>query len=208
MPFPRRLLAEDEDLVLDLRPHWIALVLPVAETVLILVGVIVVLGYLPDSWPTWVRWAVVFLGLGLFAFHPGRLLLDWATSHFVITTDRVIHRSGWFAKQSMEIPLENINDVRFNQSVFERVIGAGDLTLESAGEFGQQRFSDIRDPEHVQKLVYEVSEANQRRMASPAPAAPAVSLADELAKLDRLRDEGVLSEEEFEAEKRRLLNQR
>lgn len=204
MPFPRRLLAEHEDLVLDLRPHWIALAFPVAETVLILVGVILVLGYLPDSWPTWVRWAVVLAGLVLFAFHPGRLLLDWATSHFVVTSDRVIHRSGWFAKQSMEIPLENINDVRFSQSVFERVIGAGDLTLESAGEFGQQRFSDIRDPERVQKLVYEVSEANQRRMTAPAGA---VSLADELAKLDRLRDEGVLSEVEFEAQKRRLLNQ-
>jgi uncharacterized membrane protein YdbT with pleckstrin-like domain len=204
MGFPRRLLAEGEELVLDLRPHWIALVLPVAETVLIAVGVILALAYLPDSWPTWVRWGIVLVGLILFAILPGRLLLDWATSHFVVTSDRVIHRSGWFAKQSMEIPLENINDVRFNQTVFERVIGAGDLTLESAGEFGQQIFSDIRDPERVQKVIYETSEANQRRMVSPS-AAP--SSADELAKLDRLRDEGVLTDDEFDREKRRLLGE-
>jgi uncharacterized membrane protein YdbT with pleckstrin-like domain len=202
MPFPRRLLAEGEDLVLDLRPHWIALVLPVAEVVLIVVGVILALAYIPDSWPTWVRWGVVVVALVLFAVQPGRLLLDWATSHFVVTSDRVIHRSGWFAKQSMEIPLENINDVRFDQSVFERVIGAGDLTLESAGEFGQQIFGDIRNPERVQKVISETTEANQRRMVGPS-AAP--SPADELAKLDRLRDEGILTDGEFDREKRRLL---
>jgi uncharacterized membrane protein YdbT with pleckstrin-like domain len=202
MPFPRRLLAEGEDLILDLRPHWIALVIPVVEIVLIVVGVILALAYMPDSWPTWVRWAVAAAGLLLFLFLPGRVLLDWVTSHFVVTSDRVIHRSGWFAKQSMEIPLENINDVRFTQTVFERMIGAGDLTLESAGEFGQQVFGDIRDPERVQKVIFETSEANQRRMVSPA-ASP--SSADELAKLDRLRDEGVLTDDEFEREKRRLL---
>jgi uncharacterized membrane protein YdbT with pleckstrin-like domain len=202
VPFPRRLLADGEDLVLDLRPHWIALAIPLAESVVILVGVILALAYVPDSWPSWVRWAVTAIGLALFLIHPGRLLLDWATSHFVVTSDRVIHRSGWFAKQSMEIPLENINDVRFDQTVFERIIGAGDLTLESAGEFGQQMFGDIRDPERVQKVIYETSEANQRRMTTP-PAAS--SLADELAKLDSLRDEGVLTEEEFDREKQRLL---
>lgn len=202
MPFPRRLLADGEDLILDLRPHWIALVIPVAEIVLIVVGVILALAYMPDSWPTWVRWAVAAAGVLLFLILPARVLLDWITSHFVVTSDRVIHRSGWFAKQSMEIPLENINDVRFNQTVFERMIGAGDLTLESAGEFGQQVFGDIRDPERVQKVIFETSEANQRRMVSPA-ASP--SSADELAKLDRLRDEGILTDDEFEREKRRLL---
>jgi hypothetical protein len=104
----------------------------------------------------------------------------------------------------MEIPLENISDVKFNQSVFERVIGAGDLILESPGTFGQEVFGDVRKPEHVQKSIYEMTEANRRRMVSPGSAP---SMADELAKLDRLRDEGVLSEDEFQAQKARLLKQ-
>ena len=203
MPFPRRLLSEGEDLIFDLRPHWIALAFPVAETVLIVIAVALGLAYMPSSWPTWVRWALVAAGLVLFLLHPLRRIVAWATSHFVLTTDRLIHRSGWFAKESMEVPLENINDVRFSQTVFERTIGAGDLRIESAGEFGQQRFTDIRDPEKVQKTIYEANEANQGRMRGPASSG---SVADELGKLDRLRDEGVITEQEFQAQKARLLN--
>jgi uncharacterized membrane protein YdbT with pleckstrin-like domain len=190
---------------MDLRPHWIALVLPLLETALIVAAVILALVYMPDSWPTAMRWIVVLAGVVLFVWRPLRRIVAWATSHFVVTTDRVVHRAGWFAKRSMEIPLENISDVRFNQSVFERVIGAGDLVLESPGTFGQERFSDVRNPEHVQKSIYEMTESNRRRMAGSA--SPSASVADELAKLDRLRDEGVITEEEFEAQKARLLRQ-
>jgi uncharacterized membrane protein YdbT with pleckstrin-like domain len=204
--FPRRLLAEGEELVLDLRPHWIALVWPLAEIALDVAGVALILAYMPDAWPTWVRWLVVAVGLGLILFSAMPKIVAWATSHFVVTTERVIHREGWFAKRSMEIPLENISDVRFNQTVFERLIGGGDLILESAGEFGQQSFTNIRRPESVQKTIYETNEANLRRLQGPA-AAPG-SIADELAKLDRLRYEGVLSDEEFETQKARLLNRR
>jgi uncharacterized membrane protein YdbT with pleckstrin-like domain len=206
MAFPRRLLAEGEELVLDLRPHWIALVWPLAEIALDVAGVALILVYMPEAWPTWVRWLVVAMGVGLILFSAVPKIVAWATSHFVVTTDRVIHREGWFAKRSMEIPLENISDVRFSQSVIERLIGGGDLILESAGEFGQQSFTNIRRPESVQKTIYEMNEANLRRM-QPDTAAPA-SVADELAKLDRLRDEGLLTDEEFETQKARLLNRR
>src|SRR6185503_14046286 len=108
VPFPRRLLSQGEDLVMDLRPHWIALVMPILETVLIVALVIVVLAYMPDGWSTILRWLVVLAGVALIAWRPLRRIVAWATSHFVVTTDRVIHRAGWFAKRSMEIPLENI----------------------------------------------------------------------------------------------------
>ena len=204
MPFPKRLLSQNEQLVLDLRPHWIALAMPVAETVLIVAAVVAALVYLPDSWASWIRYAVVGVGVLLFLIDALRRIVAWATSHFVVTTERLIHRSGWFAKKSMEIPLENISDVRFTQSVFERMIGAGDLTIESPGTFGQETFGDVRKPERVQKVIYEMNEANQNRMRGAAPAA-APSTADELAKLQKLHTDGVLSDAEFQAQKTRLL---
>jgi uncharacterized membrane protein YdbT with pleckstrin-like domain len=204
MAFPKRLLSADEQMVMDLRPHWIGLAGPVAETALDVVAAVMLVIYLPGSWPTWTRWAVVALAVALFLLRPFSRIVRWATSHFVVTTDRVIHRSGWFAKSSMEIPLENITDVRFHQGVFERVIGAGDLTLESPGTFGQESFDDIRNPELVQKAIYEMNEANQGRMRGSSALPP--SAADELAKLDRLRRDGMITDAEFQREKTQLLS--
>jgi uncharacterized membrane protein YdbT with pleckstrin-like domain len=201
MAFPRKLLADNEDLVLDLRPHWIALVLPIGAAVLIVVATILALVNVPDSWPSAIRWLIFLAGLVLFVAYPLRKLVAWFTSHFVVTSDRLIHRSGWLAKSSMEIPLENISDVRFNQSVFERLIGAGDLILESPGTFGQETFSDIRHPERVQKTIYETNEENQRRMMGGRSG----STSEELERLSRLRDQGVLSQAEFDAQKAKLL---
>ena len=129
------------------------------------------------------------------------------TSYFVVTSDRVIHREGWIAKRSMEIPLEAINDVRFKQNVFERIIGAGDLIISSASEYGRQEFGDIRHPEDVQKTIYHQGELNKERMyrgqAGTPPAAP--STMSELERLGKLRAEGVLTEAEFEEQKKKIL---
>lgn len=229
MAFPRRLLADHEELILDLRPHWIALVWPVSQVVVILIAAALALGYLPDDWPGWIRTAVLVLAAVMLVGGPIRLIVAWLTSHFVLTSDRVIHREGWFAKKSMEMPLERINDVRFKQSVFERIVGAGDLVIESAGEFGQNRFTDIRKPEQVQKTIYEMSEHNQDRMmgSRPPPSGGterftdpehrttesvvtettprAPSIDEQLERLADLRDRGVIDEAEFQDAKDRIL---
>ncbi len=211
MAFPRRLLSQGEQLVLDLRPHWIALGFPTAVAVLILAAMSLILAKLPSSRPSFAPSLVVLAAIGGFLALAAPRIVAWATSHFVVTSDRVIHRSGWFAKESMEIPLENINDVRFHQGVVERLIGAGNVTLESAGEFGQETFEDVRHPERVQKVIYEMAEASHHRRsveahpASWTPMAATVSVADELEKLDRLRQQGVISEDEFQTQKGRLL---
>jgi uncharacterized membrane protein YdbT with pleckstrin-like domain len=157
MAFPRRLLTEGEELVMDLRPHWIALVGPVLVTILVIVGWIIALPRLPGDGRghdilVWVTWGA---GVIILIVYPVRAFIRWATSHFVVTTQRLIHRVGLIAKDSMEVPLERINDVRFHQGVLERMIGAGDLIIESAGERGQEVFSNIRRPENTQKVIYE-----------------------------------------------------
>jgi uncharacterized membrane protein YdbT with pleckstrin-like domain len=209
MTFPRRLLIEGEELVLDLRPHPIALLRAVLVTLLVVVAFIVLLPRIPfeDAVHGVLFWGVVLVGAALLVWWPIRDFVRYATSHFVVTSDRVIHREGWIAKHSMEIPLEAINDVRFKQGVFERMIGAGDIVISSASERGTEVFSDIRNPEHVQKTIYAQGEANQKRMyqgmGSQPPAAP--STTTELERLADLRAKGVLTDEEFEAQKKKIL---
>ena len=179
MAFPERLLSEDEELIYDLRPHWLTLVVPALITLVVVVAVgaawvVVPAGDLQQP----ARLAVGLLGLAvLLATVVGRVA-RWATTHFVLTTERLIFRSGVVAKFGREIPLERINDVTFSQSLFERMIGAGDLLLESAGEHGQSRFSNIRDPEAVQLEIYRQMEANDRRRAGYATTQPHPAVAD------------------------------
>jgi uncharacterized membrane protein YdbT with pleckstrin-like domain len=208
--FPRRLLIEDEELVLDLRPHWIALARATFVTALVAAAWILLLPRLPNGGSEdALRWIVLGVGLILLIWYALRDLVEWLTSNFVVTTDRVIHREGFIAKRSMEIPLEAINDVRFQQGVFERIIGAGTLIIHSASEAGRQEFADVRDPEMVQKTIYHQGELNQQRMRGNAPFVPqAPSMTTELQRLADLRERGVLTEDEFQEQKARILGRR
>ena len=163
MHFPRELLAEGERLVFDLRPHWLAVVGPALWTVVAIVAFVWADNVVPESWDptgTLVVKIVVFVAWLLLAVVP---FLQWRYTMFVLTSDRLITRSGVVAKHSKEIPLERINDIAFKQSVIERILGAGDLMIESAGETGQTRITNVRKPEQVQLAIFKESEQNTRR---------------------------------------------
>jgi membrane protein YdbS with pleckstrin-like domain len=215
MPFPKRLLVPGEELVLDLRPHWIALALPGLAAAAVLIA-----GFWLMSKADGAVALVILAGMAILLIaYPLRRLIWWLTSYFVVTSDRLIHREGWIAKHSFEIPLEAINDVRFAQGIFERIIGAGTLVVQSASESGREEFKAIRNPEDVQKTIYHQGEMNQQRMFRPAgtpptPEAPrppgpplAPSTVTELERLADLRAKGVLTEAEFQAQKARILGQ-
>ncbi|HWM19700.1 MAG TPA: PH domain-containing protein, partial [Ilumatobacteraceae bacterium] len=104
----------------------------------------------------------------------------------------------------IEIPLERVNNVLFSQSIFERIIGAGDLLIESGGEDGKQRFTDIRGPERVQNLIHAQMEVNENRRFTPPPTS-STDVATQLEKLEGMVERGTLSREEFDAQKRKLL---
>src|SRR4051794_15471858 len=97
-----------------------------------------------------------YLGAALLLFCLGWFGIryaKWSNTNFVVTTDRVIHRVGVISKHGIEVPLERINTVFFNQSIFERLLGAGDLGIESAGGRGAETFEDGRQPASVQNEV-------------------------------------------------------
>lgn len=213
MGFPRDLLADHEDLVFELRPHWVALVPAVLWSLGLLVALF--LGYaaidaivggdasLPKSiFATLIT--LLWIGLAVARF------LRWRFTLFVLTTDRIITRSGIIAKHSKEIPLERITDVTFTQTVIERLIGAGDVVLDSSGDLGALRIAAVRKPEEVQLLIYKESEKNENRMRGPAMHSiqpdGKPSIPEQIEALARLKDQGALSDEEFEAKKRELLD--
>jgi uncharacterized membrane protein YdbT with pleckstrin-like domain len=210
VPFPTKLLNENEEVALDLHPHWWFFAPPLVA----LVGA-VVLGALL-AFGTDVEWlqvpaGVLILGCLLwFAVRYSR----WVTTNFVVTSDRLIYRHGVLAKHGIEIPLDRVNTVFFRQSIFERMVGSGDLVIESAGEMGRQAFSNVRNPSAIQNEVYRQMEDNENRKFDRVAASVSSAGGDEressipaqIRELDELRRQGVLSEEEFAAKKKQLLD--
>jgi len=113
------------------------------------------------------------------------------------------------AKHGIEIPLERVNTVFFSQSVFERIVGSGDLVIESAGEMGRQDFSNVRKPSAVQNEIHRQMEDNEnRKFDRRGPQVPAAgpSIPEQIQQLDALRQQGVLTDAEFQAKKADLLD--
>jgi membrane protein YdbS with pleckstrin-like domain len=206
MAFPKNLLHEHEDLVLDLRPHWWFMAEPTAA----LLGSVIVGVFLLAvvDWWDFLNWIAVLLIVGCLVWFGVRYL-KWTSTNFVVTTDRVVFRVGVIAKKGIEIPLERVNTVFFHQGIFERMIGAGDIAIESGGETGKESFSDIRKPSAVQNEIYKQMELNNNRMYSGGGSAPAPptsgSIPEQIDQLDDLRKRGVISEAEFQAKKDELL---
>ena len=203
MPLPRKFLDDDEDVLLDLHPHWWMLLKPIVAVVVALVAAVLVRDVgLPGRWPM-----VGLLALaGIFLLSLLRTYANWATTNFVVTTDRIVYRTGVLAKHSREIPLERVNDIACSQSVFERVIGSGDLLIESGGERGQQVITDIARPFRVQNEIYRAMEDAAAHDAGRVAGQRMLTIPEQIEKLDELRQRGVISQAEFDVKKSQLLD--
>lgn len=155
MGYPTKLLADGEEVVLDLHPHWKRLVVPVL-VLLVLLGLTGFLLAQVDDGTGRLVIAVVAVVLALaFVLVP---VLRWRTTLFVVTNRRVVVRTGVLSREGRDVPLSRINDVTFSHDLLERVLGCGTLVVESAGERGQVTLSEVPHVENVQRTLYELVE--------------------------------------------------
>jgi len=202
MTFPTKLLNEGEQVVLDLHPHWWFLAPPVAAVVVALLATVVVATTSLPAAVTYVLAAILVLTVVWLLVRYTR----WVTTSLVLTNDRLVHRSGLVAKSGREIPLDHINDISYRQHFFERLIGAGDVVIESAGQRGQEVFEDLPKPGRIQNEIYRQIEAGKLRLADRMAGRRDLSIPEQIEKLDELRQRGVLTQAEFDAKKAQLLD--
>jgi uncharacterized membrane protein YdbT with pleckstrin-like domain len=202
MVYPRRLLNDHETVTVELHPHWWFLVLPVVAVVASIgAAVATMVGTDVDTTGRTIAGWASLVALGVSAIWLVIRYSRWLTTHFVITNRRIIFRTGLVTKRGIEIPVDRVNTVHFSQGVFERIVGAGDLLVESGGESGQQRFTDIRQPDRIQRVIHAQMDASHLRPGDRA----AVDVADQLERLESMLLRGTLTPEEFDRQKQRLL---
>lgn len=206
LAYPKR-LSNGEKQVLALRPHWLGAAFPLLVTGGLLVGMGAALVNIPEAWPAAIRWAV-FGAFGLLlVLWPFRRLVTWVTSQYLITTERVIHRLGWLTRRQVEIPIGGIVDVIFSQTLLQRLGGIGDVVIESAGGSGFTRLESIENADDVHRLIYELLEESRGRVVGNPSVDGNGGPIEKIERLAELLERGLLSQEEFQAHKHRLLKQ-
>jgi len=159
MGYPRKLLSADEDVELDLHPHWKALVRPVLALLVVVPLASYGAARAPEgSGRAPVQIAIGVVAVALLVWLTLMPFLRWVTTHYVVTDRRLITRRGIIARNGRDMPLSRINDISFSHTVFERILGCGTLVVESAGERGQLVLTAVPGVEDVQRRLYELAD--------------------------------------------------
>ena len=185
MPYPKDLIQDGETLALDLRPHWWYFSRNIFTGIPLLIIIILLFSETHGDVRKYLGWIV---GLMVLAWAAWLVLkyFQWVMTYFVVTSRRVIYRTGVISKKGVEIPLERVNNINFHQRIIDRIIGAGDLDIESAGKDGQSHFDFIRHPDGVQHEIYRQMEFRNMPQMQPSPvAAPVPTPRGNRARADR-----------------------
>ena len=166
MPYPDKLLAEDEEVVRHLHPHWLTLFWPVVWFLVIVGGASFGMGMIPAGRQQGViRLAIFVVAVLLLLTVVLVPVLRWKTTHYVITTHRLLFREGIASRHGRDIGLSRITDVSYRQTLWDRIINSGTLTIESAGESGSTVLKQIPDSEGVQQVLNHMVEEDADRRA-------------------------------------------
>ena len=207
----RTALKKDEKIVVKIRKHWISLVPPILAWILLVILLFVI------GWPgKGVRFVI---GL-LTAIYPIYEYINWRFNLWTVTNMRVVDESGFFSRHSKESPLDKINNVEYDQSIWGRLFGYGKVEIQTAAEMGDDNYDLIHHPKllkdsitHAQeeyKKIQISSQATQlaEAIAKSNPMAAKAStqmIADELQKLFELLQKGAITQEEYIAQKNKLM---
>jgi len=150
MGYPEKSLNPGEQIAIDVRPHWKYLAGPIFA-----VAVVVV-----ENVPHWAELALAVLLVVCLLWLAGRYI-KWVTTSFVVTSERLILRKGILRRTVREILLDRLTDITYNQTLVDRIMGCGDILLESPGRDSQEVFPDLPHPVRIQNEIYRL--INQRR---------------------------------------------
>ena len=203
-PYLKSLLGENEEIILVTRQHWFvffsAIVLELIFALVIIVAVVVLSNTVVEN-------PIALLGLFLLiipAISLTRDYLIWSSRKYIVTNRRVIQMAGVFNKNVTDSSLEKVNDVKMTQSFLGRMFDFGDIEILTASELGVNLFKKIGEPIHFKTAMINAKARLEGEQAGAfdhhETSVPAL-----IAELNNLRQQGVLTEEEFQKKKAELL---
>ncbi|HYS04253.1 MAG TPA: PH domain-containing protein [Candidatus Dormibacteraeota bacterium] len=102
--------------------------------------------------------------------------LEWRADLWAVTSQRVIDESGVLTVRAVDSPLDKINEVTSTQSIWGRMLGYGDLNIQTAAEVGSTTIETVARPMELKETILEQQERARYNVAA-RQAAPFVAAA-------------------------------
>jgi uncharacterized membrane protein YdbT with pleckstrin-like domain len=99
---------------------------------------------------------VQIVGIAIFAIAAMQMLYWWVSSRtdqLRITDDEILWTRGLLNKQYTEIGMGSVRTVRVTQSLLQRMLNAGDISVFTTGDIPELVVRGIPDPGRVRELV-------------------------------------------------------
>ncbi len=204
-------LKKDEKILIIIRQHWVILVLPLfawlALTILLF-------------W--WLKFTTALIFILITALYPLYEYINWKFNLWCVTNMRVVDESGYFSRYSKESPLDKINNVEYDQSILGRLLGYGDVDIQTAAELGETTYNLIHHPKLLKDTITRAQEEYKKTQITSQATQLAEAIAkstpfaqqqqasqqmigDELHKLFDLLQRGAITQEEYIAQKNKLM---
>jgi uncharacterized membrane protein YdbT with pleckstrin-like domain len=204
-------LQPGEEVLYRAHPSRVPLVAPLAGVVLLAVAAGIVLSRMVATENrafTMIGFAVPILFLLAVA---GVRYLRLISREYILTNHRLIQQEGILAKKSMDSYLEKINNIEYAQTFWGRLLGYGDLRIDTANVSEPSVFERIADPLGFKRAISGAAETYRAGLSRPAaPLAAAATTptgAERLRQLKALLDDGLISQAEFEVKRKQLLDE-
>ena len=208
----RTALKKDEKILITIRQHWLRLVLPFFAWLLLTV---ILIWWLNNSTASTAAY-IIILGTALYPLYE---YINWRHNLWCVTNLRVVDETGFFTRYSKESPLDKINNVEYDQSLMGRIFGYGNVDIQTAAELGETKYELIHHPKllkdtitHAQEEYKKMQITNQATQLAEAIARTNTGIkpsqqmiADELHKLFELLQKGAITQEEYVAQKNKLM---
>ncbi|MGA2610458.1 MAG: PH domain-containing protein [Terriglobia bacterium] len=107
----------------------------------------------PSAWQPWIPWLPVILLLW-----PLKRHLRNRFTKMTILDDRLRYETGILSRNTRTVQLSKVQDVTVHQRLGQRILGLGDLSIETAGKSSWEAIVNIDRPQEIADHINQLSE--------------------------------------------------
>lgn len=155
MSYLNKTLLDNERVVLATRPHWIVFVPSICILVIaaLLYGFGPYLAVLNINLFAFTLYEILSIIVGAFGLiHFLKAYIIHRCSEYGITNKRILMKTGWFQRNSLELFLDKIEAVHIDQTITGRILGYGTVIIIGTGG-SRDPFLNVPRPLHFRHVT-------------------------------------------------------